>query len=391
MARIRVLQILTRFAVGGAQRCTLELARRLPADRYDVEVLAGPDLDTDGNLQPEFSAAGRPVHILPGLRREENPASDLAALWRLAGLIRRGRYDLVHTHMAKAGIIGRMAAGLAHRPITVHTAHGWPWHNYLDRKTKEKYIGYERRAAARTDRIIVTNEKDRGKALANGIAPPDRFIRIRSGIDLAEFDPLRFDRAACRAALGVSPTAPVVITVGALSTQKNPVEALEVVARVRRAFPELLYLWAGDGPLRAAAEAAAARLDLRETVRWLGVRDDIPALLAAADVFLLTSKWEGLPRTLLEAMAMGKAVVCTQVDGVLDVIEDNVTGYVRDPEDVEELAAMVVRLFRAPNLITDMHKGNTAFLRRPEFSVERMVEETDALYRSLLERRGTAA
>ena len=107
-------------------------------------------------------------------------------------------------------------------------------------------------------------------------------------------------------------------------------------------------------------------------------------LLAAADVFLLTSKWEGLPRTLIEAMAMGKAPVVTQVDGVLDVIEDNVTGYVRDPGDLDELTAMVVRLFRAPNLIKEMGVQNPKFIRKPEFSVERMVTRIGDVYDRLL-------
>ena len=185
--------------------------------------------------------------------------------------------------------------------------------------------------------------------------------------------------------------AAIVNTVAALTAQKNPMETAEVIANVKKSFPELRWLLVGDGPLRADLQAEAVRLDLGDTFQWLGLRQVIPQLLAAADVFLLTSKWEGLPRTLLEAMAMGKAVVCTQVDGVLDVIEDNVTGYVRDPEDVAELTAMVVRLFRAPNLIADMYKGNTAFLRRPEFSAARMAEQTDALYQGLPRGRGEAS
>lgn len=384
MARTRVLHVLTRLAVGGAQKSALELCRRLPRERYDVEVLAGPDTGQEGDLQAEFTAAGLPVHIFPGLHREENRASDLSALWRLSGFIKRGRYDVVHTHMAKAGVIGRMAAGLAHKPITVHTAHGWAWHNFLDRKTKEKYVGYERRAATHCQKIIVTNEKDRGKALANGVAPPAQFTLIRSGVDFSVFDPAQHDKAAARAELGLPEKAPIIITVGALTEQKNPLEAAQIVANVKNSFPELRWLVVGDGPLREALHAEAERLNLGDTFQWLGLRQDIPRLLAAADVFLLTSRWEGLPCTLLEAMAMGKAVVATQVDGVLDVIEDNVTGYVRDPEDVPELTAMVVRLFRAPNLIAEMYKGNAAFIRKPEFSVERMVEQVDALYQELL-------
>jgi glycosyltransferase involved in cell wall biosynthesis len=388
MSRRRVLLMATRLAVGGAQRHMLDLARRLPRDRWAVEVLAGPDTGTEGSLQEAFVAADVPVHLLPGLRREGNTAADATTLWRLIGFLRRGRYDVVHTHQAKAGVLGRFAAGYAKPPCVVHTVHGWPWHNALDRATRERYIGYERRVAAKADRIVLVSERDRGKGLAQKIAPVDRFTLIRAGIDLAEFDPDRFDRLDCRRALGIADDARVVISVGALTPQKNPLEALEVVARARHAFPDLQYLVVGDGPLRAEAERRAEELGLGEGVRFLGLRDDVPALLAAADVFLLTSLWEGLPRTLLEAMAMGKAVVATQVDGVLDVIEDNVTGYVRDPGDIDELTAMLVRLFRAPNLITDMRKGNTAFLRKPEFSVERTVDQVAALYESILQAKG---
>jgi glycosyltransferase involved in cell wall biosynthesis len=272
----------------------------------------------------------------------------------------------------------------------VHTVHGWPWHNFLDRKTKERYVGYERRAARRCDRLIVTSERDQGKGQANGIAAADKFTLIRSGIDFDVFDPQKHEKSACRKALGLPERAPVLITVAALTPQKNPLEALEVVGRVRASFPDLHYLLAGDGPLRNDVQAKARELGLGEHFHLLGVRHDVPALLAAADVFLLTSRWEGLPRTLIEAMAMGKAVVCTQVDGVLDVVEDNVTGYARDPGDLDELTAMCVRLFRAPHLITEMFKGNSQFIRKPEFGVEGMVQSIDRLYQDLLRKKKEA-
>jgi glycosyltransferase involved in cell wall biosynthesis len=390
MARARVLHVLTRLALGGAQRHALDVCRRLPGDRYEVEVLAGPDVGSEKSIQSEFTDAGLPVHMLPGLHREENPASDLAALWRMAGFLRRGRYDVVHTHMAKAGVIGRLAAGLAKVPAVVHTVHGWPWHNFVDRKTKERYVGFERRAARKTDRIIVTSERDRGKGLAHAIAPADRFTLIRSGIDFARFDPEKHDRAEARRKLGLPEKARVLLTVAALTHQKNPLEALEVAARVQKAFPELHYILVGNGPLRDDVMTRSGQLGFGSRFHFLGNRDDIPEILAAADVFLLTSRWEGLPLTLIEAMAMGKAIVATQVDGVLDVIEDNVTGYARDPGDVDELAAMCVRLFRAPNLITEMFKGNPAHIRRPEFSLERTVEALDRLYQEVLKARGRA-
>lgn len=391
MARRRVLHILTRLALGGAQKSTLDTCLRLPKSEWEVEVLAGPDVGVEGFLQDEFTAAGIPVHLLPGLHREDHQGSDLAALWRLVGFLRRGRYDVVHTHMAKAGVIGRLAAGYARVPAVVHTAHGWPWHNFLDRKTKERYVGFERRAANKCGRIIVTSERDRGKALAWKIAPVDRFEVVRTGIDFELFDPARWDRATQRQALGIPEKAPVIITVGALTEQKNPLEALEVVARVRHSFPELVWLVVGDGPLREAVQSRAESLGISGSIQFLSVRSDVPALLAAADVFLLTSRWEGLPRTLIEAMAMGKSPVVTQVDGVLDVIEDNVTGYTRDPGDLDELTAMVVRLFRAPNLIKDMAAQNPVFIRKAEFSVDRMATRIGAIYEKLLTSAGPRA
>lgn len=387
MARTRVLHVLTRLALGGAQRNTLFTCRDLPKERYEVEVAAGPETGAEGDIHSEFDALKIPVHTIPALCRDGGTAQNLAAVWRLSNLMRRGRYDIVHTHMARAGVIGRFAASFANVPVRVHTVHGWPWHNALDRKTRDRYVDYERRAALRTDRLIVTSERDRGKGLANTIAPTSRFTLIRSGIDFDLFDPKKHDKAASRARLGLPEKVPVIISVGALTPQKNPLEALEVVARTRHAFPDLHYVIAGDGPLRAEVEARAAALNLDGQFHLLGLRDDIPQLLAAADVFLITSRWEGLPRTVIEAMAMGKAVVATQVDGLLDVIEENVTGYVRDPGEVEELAAMCVRLFRAPNLINEMFTGNSRFIRKPEFSLERMVSGIDALYQELLKEK----
>jgi len=216
---------------------------------------------------------------------------------------------------------------------------------------------------------------------------------IRSGIDFAAFQSTGLEpgvarRADVRAALGLPPEAPVVLTVACLKPQKAPGDIIAVAGRVLRRQPDARFLVAGDGELRPQLEAMIRAEGLEGRVVLLGWRRDIPRLLRAADLFLLTSRWEGLPRAILEALLAGLPVVAAAADGVTDVVKDGVNGYVAPIGDVERLADRVIELLQAPGLRRRM---SAAASLPAEFDIHTMVRQQEALYMELLKAKGVVS
>jgi glycosyltransferase involved in cell wall biosynthesis len=382
--RVRVLQVVTKLELGGAQQLVLELCRRLDRARFDVVLASG----TEGELVPEARALPdcRFEAVAP-LVRELSPLDDARALVALARLIRRERRAaggplLVHTHSSKAGILGRAAAGLSRADAVVHTIHGYGFHGGQPWPVRRLYVGLERLAARWTDALVAVAEENRRAGVALGLFPPERCEVVPGGIDLAGFARPPEARAAARAALGLPADAPVVGMVACLKPQKAPEDFVAVAARVRAALPEAHFLLAGDGERRSAVEAAARSAGLDGAFRLLGWRRDVPDLLAAMDVVVLTSRWEGLPLVFPQAMAAGRAVVATDVNGAPEAVREGVTGHLVSPGDVEALAARVIGLLRDPARRAAMGEAGRAVARG--FDVDRMVRRYEAIYARLL-------
>ncbi len=361
-------------------------ADRLEAARYAVDVIAGPQTGPEGSLIDEVRARGVPLDILPDLRREIAPGRDLKALIQLTRRMRRARYTIVHTHSSKAGVLGRLAAKLAGVPVVVHTVHGWSFHAHMSPLRRRLFIALEKFAAALTDAMIVVAAPDIDKGLQTGIGRPAQYHLIRSAISLETFDPATVDVAAVRRDLGVPPDAPVLGNVGRFSPQKNPLDWIRVAARVARAQPDCRFLLVGDGPLRAEVEALIAEEGLTDRFVLTGLRRDVPRMLAAMDVFLLTSLWEGLPRVIPQAMSMRVPVVANRADGTVEAIAHGETGYLADPGDLDGLAQYCLTLLRDPETRRAMGERGRAFATH-EFDVREMVAKIDRLYQTLLAQR----
>jgi len=385
MSPIRVLHVITRLIVGGAQENTMLTAALLDPARYAVDVISGPQTGSEGSLIEEVRARGVPLTIEPALVREINPAKDLLALARLARFIRRGHYDIVHTHSSKAGILGRWAAWLAGAPIIVHTIHGWGHHDRQHPLVRRSYILLEQVTQRITDRLVVVSPRNIEKGLADGIATPAKYVTVRSGIELDRFRRPARPREAVRAELSIPADAPVVGTVTRLSPQKAPLDFVETAAQVVARRPGVHFIVVGDGPLRAGVEARIAVLGLASCVHLTGLRRDVPDLLHSFDVFALSSLWEGLPRVLSQAMAAGLAVVATAVDGNAEAVEDGVNGLLAPPGDPQAMAAALLRLLDDPALAAQM--GAAGRERAEEFGARKMVEDIAALYEVLLAER----
>lgn len=381
--RIKVLHPITRLIVGGAQENTMYTAALLDKERYDIEVLSGPQTGSEGSLIEEVRQLGVPLTILPELVREVSPWNDVLALWKLYKHIRSGAYTIVHTHSSKAGILGRIAAQLARTPVIVHTIHGWSFHEHMSPFRRSAYILLERMAASFSNALIVVAESDIEKGQQSGIGTREQYHLIRSAIPLDTFDPERVDSDQVRQELGIPLDAPVLGNVGRFSPQKNPMDWVRVAGKVGRTQPNAWFLLVGDGPLREQVETALEEEDIRDRTILTGLRRDVPRLMSAMDVFLLTSLWEGLPRVIPQAMAMRKPVVVNRANGTQEAIQNEVTGYLVDQGDLIKMAEQCLKLLSNDELREHMGHAARSFTLQ-HFDLNQMVKQIASIYEALI-------
>jgi len=379
---IRVLHIITRMIVGGAQENTLLSCALIDRDRFPSDILTGPETGAEGSMHDDCRLSSVRLHLEPALGRSVHPWNDFIALLRLTRLIRRGRYDVVHTHSSKAGVLGRIAARLAGAPVVVHTVHGWPFSQEESFMHRALWVNLERSCARLADAIVVVGSADREKGLELGIGRADQYHLIRSGIDVDHYRGAGVDRGQVRSRLGLPPRAFVVGSVGRLSRQKAPLDLLGAFEPVARARADAHMVIVGDGPDRPAVEAAVRNLRLAERVHLAGLRRDVPALMSAFDVFALASHWEGLPRVLPQAMAAGLPIVASRANGVPDAVVNGENGWLVDVGDVAGMSRRLLELSNDPSRARRM--GERGRERAEEFSARRMVDQLSVLYRRLV-------
>jgi len=380
---IAVCHVITMLELGGAQQNTLHTVRTLGSP-FRASLVCGPG----GVLDREVLDEGRiDVTFVPDLVRPISPIRDGAALLRLASIFRERRPQIVHTHSSKAGILGRAAARLAGVPIVVHTIHGFGFNDRQPALVRGALVALERMATTFTTHFIAVSHSTLKTGIDRRIVPRERASVIRSGIAIAEFEAAARQRsrggdAAVRREMGLPAEAPLVGMVACLKAQKAPLDFIEVAARVAWQVPEARFVIVGDGELRPAVEARARALGLGDRLRLLGWRRDVPRIVAALDVLVLTSLWEGLPRVVPEGIAAGVPIVATSADGTTDVLSDGTTGLVCRPGDLDGLSERVVRLLRDPVLAARLSRQARAVL--PEFDIDAMVRAQEALYHDLL-------
>lgn len=383
--RIRVLHPITRLIVGGAQENTVLTVEMLDKADWDAAIIAGPQTGSEGSLIETAQERGLALTIDDSLVREVNPIKDLLAVFRLARFIKQGGYTIVHTHSSKTGIVGRWAAKLAGAPIIIHTVHGWAHHDRQHPLVRAYYILLEKLTLPITDKLIAVTGKDIEKGLRDGIGQPENYLVIRSGIEMDRFGQPQVNRQVTRATWGIPLEAQLIGTVTRLSPQKAPLDFVRAAAQVARTHPKAWFMMVGDGPLRADVEKLARELGIADRLVLTGLRRDVPELMAAFDIFALSSLWEGLPRVIPQAMATGLPVVATACDGSAEAVEDGVTGFLVPPGQPDQLAQRLSQLLDDPDLASQM--GETGLERAQEFDVQRMVTQIDSLYRELLAKK----
>ncbi|MDH3592452.1 MAG: glycosyltransferase family 4 protein [Planctomycetota bacterium] len=381
--RYRIVHLITRLDLGGAQQNTLFCVGHHDRRRFDVELIAGRGglLDDDARALPDAA-----VHLVPYLKHPIAPWWDVKALFGLWAHFKKREVDLVHTHSSKAGLIGRLAARLAGVPVVVHTAHGWSFNRTQPAHVRRALATLERACAALTDRLVMVSRRNLDQGLALGIGRPGQYAVVRSGIDVAAHRRPAEDRQTTRTALGLEADQILVGTIACFKPQKAPLDFVRAAAAAHARCGRLRFVMAGDGELRGEVAALVRELGLQEIIRPLGWRRDVVELLHAMDVFLLTSRHEGLPRVVLQAMAAGVPVVATDVDGTPEVVRDRRTGLLVPPERPREAADRVLELAGDGPLRQQIAEQAVRELRE-EFDIHGMVRALERIYIFLLEER----
>lgn len=375
---VHVSVVVTRLNVGGPARQLPSLGRELSRHGFESILLAGEEGLREGSLAPPW------VVRVPGLRRRPGPA-DARALRALSRTFRSGRPQVVHTHMAKAGALGRIAARRAGVPVVVHTFHGSVLDGYFPRPVARAIAAAERRLARSTDALIAVSAAVRDVLLERRIGRPEQWHVIPVGLELDALLAGSLPQAEARARLGLGREGPLVGIVGRLVSVKDHRTFLRAAAQLAARRPAVRFVVAGDGPLRESLRREAQAL-LGERIRFLGWVLELEALYSALDLVVLTSRNEGTPLALVEAGAAGVPAVATRVGGVPDIVRDGATGLLAPVGDAAAIAGMVAALLDDPACARAMGAAARDWVR-DRFSIRRLACDHADLYRELLDRK----
>jgi glycosyltransferase involved in cell wall biosynthesis len=317
------------------------------------------------------------------MRRAVRPWNDVAGLWKLTRLIHRGRYDVVHGHSSKAGFLARVAGWLTRRPA-LYTPNGLYFLRLAPGWRRSLYVALERIARPFTTAFIAVSESERQVALREKLVSPERIVVIPSGVEPEAFVHPVHARAHVRAELGISLDATVIGTVSRMTHQKDPHCLVRAMREIADRTTRPVYLvWVGDGALAADVARLVSECGLESACRLLGFRRDARAVMCAFDVFALTSRYEGLPYAVLEAMALGLPVVATDVVGTRDLVTNGVNGYLVPPETPTAVADALLRLVENDGLRAELGE-RARKLVADRFTVDAMVRPLEALYVQLV-------
>jgi glycosyltransferase involved in cell wall biosynthesis len=381
-APVRVLRLFSRLNIGGPSLHVILLSEGLASRGYETRLVVGEESPREGNFLDLAAEKGVRVEKMAALGREIRPAADLAVVWRLVRLMRAFRPDVVHTHTAKAGFVGRVAARLAGVPVVVHTFHGHVLHGYFGPAKTALFRFLERGAARMSDALVAVSEGVKRDLVVHGVAPAERIRVIPLGLELA---PLAgaLPRGGLRGEAGFADAAPLVGLVGRLVPIKDVPTFLAAAARVAERRRDVRFAVVGDGEERASVEAERDRLGLGGTVALLGWKRDMREVFGDLDLVVNCSRNEGTPVALIEALAAGRPVVATRVGGTPDLLAGGAHGHLVPPGDPEALAAAILDVLDRP----EEARARTQAGQRHALaahSSERLVADIDALYRELL-------
>jgi glycosyltransferase involved in cell wall biosynthesis len=389
---VRVLRVIARMNIGGPAYHVSLLSGRMDPERYSTLLVHGELGAGEASFADLAEREGCNVASVPALKPPVRPAADLRAVRELVSIMRTFRPDIVHTHTAKAGTVGRLAARFAGRPrpLVVHTFHGHVLEGHFGPAATAAYRFIERRLARISDCLIGVSEPTVDDLVRLRIAPRESFAVVRLGLDLGRFDAVTpADGAAFRRRAGAGHDDVLLTCVCRLVPHKQVDLLIRVLARLRPSHPRLRLAVVGDGEHRPVLEDLVAELGLEDAVKFVGYVRDVAPVAAATDIAVLSSRSdEGTPVSLIEAGAAGVPAVATRIGGVAEVVTPE-TGIVVPPQDEQALADAIASLADDPERRKLMGRRAKAHVLE-RYAVERLISDIDVLYTELLERSGRA-
>ena len=382
--RIKILRIIGRLNVGGPAIHVVNLTAGLDPDRYQSLLVAGRENEAEGSmLEFALSHGVAPTVIAEIVTAFSLAPRDGKALWKLYQLMRKERPHIVHTHTAKAGFLGRLAARMAGVPIIVHTFHGHVLHGYYGPAKNELLRRIEQSLAWLCDRLVTVSEQVKNELVGYSIAKAEKISVVPLGFDLDPFLNSHAQQGEFRREMGLSNEHKLIGIVGRIFPIKNHALFLDAAARVSARERNARFIVVGDGVLRPTLESQARELGIGDKVLFTGWRRDLPRLCVDLDVLVVSSDNEGTPVSAIEAMAARCPVVATRVGGLPDLIDDHKTGRLVPPRNADALASAVLDLLQSPHTARELGRNAQEFVRQ-RFAVRRLLGDMDHLYRQLL-------
>ena len=385
---MKIVHIITRLILGGAQENTLITCKLLAQRGHDVTLITGPAIGPEGELFKQSQNNGFDIITVDEMIRSIAPHKDLIAYRKIKKLLRELKPDIVHTHSAKAGILGRFAASSSGiNTKIVHTIHGLSFHEYQSKWLNKFYIAIERAAAKKTDFFISVADAMTNQALAAGIGSPEKFITAYSAIEEDDFlqskpEQLKKD---FRKRFGIAHDAVVLITVARLFMLKGHKYIIASAELLAKQFDKVVWLFVGEGNLSEKLKHQVRQLDLKEKIKFTGLLspDEIPLAIDSSDILVHCSLREGLARALPQAMLSAKPVVSFDIDGAKEVVNEN-TGRLVEPKNIEQLTKCCAELIENEQLREELGSAGREFVK-DEFAPAKMVDTIEAVYKKLLE------
>lgn len=384
--KVRILHVITRLEKGGAPAVLLGLLCHSDNKRFEHHIATGITQEPEKDMIPYAEDMGFRVFVIPTLVREVRPFLDVNALLNLFVLIRKGRYDIVHCHTSKGGFVGRLAARLANVKVIIYSPHGDIFGGYFSKIKTCFFVWLERFAARFTDKIITLTKSGIDPYLKARIGKKSQFDYIYNGVDIAALEKRNVSRKQKRQQLAVGDDCPLVVTAGRLVPVKGYKYLIEALPLIVREAPNIQVIFIGDGELREELLNKAKALKLENNALFLGMRNDVPEIISCSDLFVLPSINEGFGIVLLEAMAMRRPIVATNVGGIPEVVLDGETGILVPPKDPVQLSDAILKLLKDTSLARRM--GEYGYQRLKScFDIKEIVLKTERLYEGLLEKQ----
>ncbi len=378
---MRIAHIITRLIIGGAQENTLLTCEGLHRRGHDVLLITGPQAGPEGSLLGEACAPGYQVVVLHSMVREVSPLMDWQCLAEMRELIARFKPAVVHTHSSKAGILGRVAAHDAGVPCIIHTIHGMSFNRTQPWPVRLTYRGLEQFCAGYTNHLISVADAMTQQAVEAGLGDPSKYTTIYSGIRTDWFDPARHNRAEIRRRWGFEPEHIVVGKVARMSPNKGYEHVIPAMIAAAREEPRLRFVWIGDGEKRPEYESQLREAGIRDRVHLVGLilPHEIPRVIAGMDILVHASEWEGLARTLVQALLMERPAISFDIDGAPEVVFPGETGELVPLGDDKGMARAILKLAGDEGLRRQYgRRGREICLRR--FDHQTMVDRIVDVY-----------